>query len=119
MAEAIARIKHVRMSPRKVRLVADLIRGKRVADARDILAYTPKAASPMLRKLLLSAVANAESRAAETRERIDTDEMVVSKLLVDGGMTWKRVQPRARGRRCLIRKRTSHVQLVISETGTA
>lgn len=115
MAEAIARGKFLRVAPRKMRLVADLIRGRKVAEARDILDYTPKAGAPLLRKILDSAVANAESKAAETRQRIDTDEYVISELLIDGGLTIKRVQPRARGRRNLIRKRTSHVRLVIAE----
>ena len=115
MAQALARAGYIRIAPRKMRLVADLIRGRRVAEARDILGFTRKGAAPVLKKLLDSAVANAESKAAETRERIDADEMVISELLVDGGFTIKRVQPRARGRRCLIRKRTSRVQMVITD----
>lgn len=116
MAEATAKAKFIRIAPRKVRLVADMVRGQKVAMARDVLSVTPRGAAPILKKLLDSAVANAESRAAENRERIDSDEMVISELLVDGGLTIKRVQPRARGRRCLIRKRTSNVQLRISDS---
>jgi len=116
MAEAKARAQYIRVSPRKMRLVADLIRGRKVADARDILDFTVKGAAPVLKKVLDSAVANAESKAAETRDRVDTDEMVISRLLVDSSWTFKRVQPRARARRCLIRKRLSQVELVISDS---
>ncbi|MCP4645586.1 MAG: 50S ribosomal protein L22 [bacterium] len=115
MAEASARARHIRISARKMRLVADLVRGKKVANALDILSFTPKGAAPVLRGVLASAVANAESVAAEKRERVDTDEMVISKLLVDEGMTWKRIRPASRRRAVRIRKRTSHIQLVISE----
>lgn len=115
MAEATARAKFIRIAPRKVRLVADLIRGRKVAEARDILRYTVKGAAPVLGKLLASAVANAESKAAETRERIDTDEMRVASVLVDGGPTLRRFQPATRGRAVRIRKRTSHIQLVIAD----
>jgi large subunit ribosomal protein L22 len=105
----------IRMSPQKVRLVADLIRGKKVAEARDILLYTPKAASPVLSKLLESAVANAESKAAETRDRIDTDEMVIKELLVDDGITMKRWRAAPRRRAVKIRKRTSNLRLIIAD----
>lgn len=116
MAEAVARARFVRASPRKLRLVADLIRGRKVVEAREILDYTPKAAAPMLKKVLESAVANAENKAAEARQRVDTDEMVVKQVLVDGAFVLKRVQPRARGRRCLIRKRTSHIYVMIGDS---
>ena len=115
MAEALARAKHLRVSPRKLRLVADMVRGKRVAEARDILAFTQKAGAPLLRKVLNSAVANAESKAAEERARIDADEMIIKQLLVDEGVTWKRFRAAPRRRAVRIRKRTSHIQMVISE----
>jgi large subunit ribosomal protein L22 len=115
MASANAKAKFLRVAPRKMRLVADMVRGRTVAEARDILQFTPRGAAPVLRKVLESAVANAENSAAERRERIDADEMVITQLLVDGGLTIKRMQPRARGRRCLIRKRTSHVKLIIAD----
>lgn len=115
MAQAIASVRMVRVAPRKARYVADLIRGKKVSEARDILLFTPKAASPIIRKVLESAVANAENKAAETRERIDTDDMVVSQILVNEGITIKRFQPAPRGRAMMVRKRTSHIELVISD----
>jgi large subunit ribosomal protein L22 len=115
MAQATASVRMVRVAPRKARYVADLIRGKKVSEARDILLFTPKAASPIIRKVLESAVANAENKAAETRERIDTDDMVVSTILVNEGMTIKRFQPAPRGRAMMVRKRTSHIELVISD----
>ncbi len=97
-------------------MVADLIRGKTVAEARDILRFTVKGASPVLSKVLESAVANAENAAAETRERIDTDEMVIQLLLVDGGPQLRRFREMARGRVGRIRKRMSHIELVISDS---
>ena len=115
MPVAMARAKHLRVSPRKLRLVADLIRGKKVAEARDILQFTIKGGSPMLSKVLASAVANAESKAAERRERLDTDEMVVSKIMVNDGLTMKRFRSAPRSRAVKIRKRMSHVELVISD----
>ena len=115
MAEAIARARAIRIAPRKVRLVADLIRGKKVAEARDILLYTAKGAAPLVKKVLDSAVANAENAAAEKRERIDSDEMVVKTIQVNGGPTLTRFQPAPRGRANPIRKRTSHIELVIGD----
>lgn len=116
MAEAVARARYLRISPRKLRLVADLIRGKKVSEARNILRFTVKGGAPLLEKVLNAAVANAESKAAETRRRIDTDEMVVRRLLIDGGMTLKRFQSAPRGRAVRIRRRTSHIELMISDT---
>ena len=116
MAEAIARARFIRMAPRKLRLVADLIRGKTVEEARDTLAFTVKGAAPVLAKVLDSAVANAESKAAETRQRIDADEMVIKKVIVNEGPTMKRLHFQPRGRAVRIRKRMSHIELVISDS---
>lgn len=114
MRVAVARARNQRGSARKMRLIADLIRGKKVSEARDILRFTVKGGSPLLSKLLASAVANAESKAAETRTRINTDNYVITKLLIDKGITMHRWQPMTRGRGGRIRKRTHHVELVIS-----
>ncbi|MDP7638134.1 MAG: 50S ribosomal protein L22 [Candidatus Hydrogenedentes bacterium] len=115
MANAKASVTRVPIAPRKMRLVADLIRGQRVADARDILAYTTKISAPVIQKVLESAVANAESAASEAGTRIDSDEMVVTHISVDSGPTQKRFMPAPRGRANRIRKRSSHLQLVIAE----
>ena len=117
MAGSEVRARFLRIAPRKVRLVADLIRGKTVSEARDILQFTVKRGAPILGKLLASAVANAESLAAERRERIDTDEMVVDRIFVDGGKTERRFQPAPRGRATRIRKRSSHVTLSLASKG--
>jgi large subunit ribosomal protein L22 len=113
MAVSKARAKYLRIAPRKVRLVADLIRGKTVAQARTILEYTVKRTAPMMRKLLDSAVANAESLASERRERIDTDDMIVDTVFVDSGPTVKRYLQQPRGRATRVRKRSSHITLSI------
>ena len=115
MATAVAKLKNLSVSARKVRLVADLIRGKKVPDARDTLQFALKGSAMPLRKLLDSAVANAEESAKIRHEDIDTDEMVISKIIVNEGRTLKRFQPAPRGRASSIRKRSSHVELVISE----
>ena len=115
MATARAKARDEGLPARTVRQVADLIRGKKVAEARNILVFTTRASAPIIRKCLESAVANAESAAAEVRERIDTDEMVVSIILVNEGRTQRRYRPRARGRATPIRKRSSHIDLTISE----
>ncbi|WP_010307964.1 50S ribosomal protein L22 [Kurthia senegalensis] len=107
-AKAIART--VRIAPRKVRLVVDLIRGKQVGEAIAILKHTPKAASPVVEKVLKSAIANAEHN-----YDLDVNNLVISKVFVDEGATLKRFRPRAQGRASAINKRTSHITLVVSE----
>ena len=107
-AKAIART--VRIAPRKVRLVVDLIRGKQVGEAVAILRHTPKAASPVVEKVLKSAVANAEHN-----YELDINNLVVSEVFVDEGPTLKRFRPRAMGRASAINKRTSHITVVVSE----
>lgn len=107
-AKAIART--VRIAPRKVRLVVDLIRGKQVGEAIAILRHTPKAASPVVEKLLMSAVANAEHN-----YEMDVNNLVVKTVFVDEGPTLKRFRPRAQGRASQINKRTSHITVVVEE----
>ena len=113
--EAKAFAKHVRISPRKMRLVVDLIRGKKVEDALVILQSTQKKASPMVEKLLRSAVANALNTGEDEKDgpRFDVDELVVKRAFVDGGPTMKRFRPRPMGRANPIRKRTSHLTIVV------
>lgn len=107
-AKAIAR--QVRVAPRKARLVVDLIRGKQVGEAFAILRNTPKAASPIVEKVLKSAVANAEHN-----YELDANNLVVEKVTVDEGATMKRFRPRAMGRASRINKRTSHITIIVSE----
>jgi large subunit ribosomal protein L22 len=112
--EATARGKHMRISPRKMRLVVDLIRGRRVEDALLILQATRKKASPMVLKLLNSAVANAlYTGDSEEQSRVNVDELFVKKAFVDGGPVMKRFRPRPMGRANRIRKRTSHLTIVV------
>lgn len=107
--EGRAKLSYCRMSPRKVKLVLDLIRGQSVEKAAAILKYTPKAASEPVGKLLHSAVANAELKA------LDPKHMYVAECFVTPGPTLKRVRPRAQGRAFRILKRTSHITVVVKE----
>ena len=106
--EAKASAKFVRMSPYKVRFVLDLIRGKHVDEARRVLQFTPKAPAPELTKILNAAVANAESTL-----RVPPDSLFVARCWADEGPTLKRWRPRALGRAYRIRKRTSHITIVV------
>lgn len=108
--EAKAQAKMIRISSRKVKLVIDLIRGKQVGEAFAILKLTPKAASPMVEKLLLSAVANAEHN-----YNMDTEKLYVKEVFVGEGPTLKRIRPRAKGSATQILKRTSHTTIVVAE----
>ncbi|SEC20086.1 50S ribosomal protein L22 [Paenibacillus sp. GP183] len=108
--QAKANLNFVRIAPRKVQLVIDLIRGKAVGDAIAILRHTPKAASPIVEKLLNSAVANAEHNYS-----LDPNKLVISQVYVNQGPTMKRFQQRAMGRASAIKKRTSHITVVVSE----
>ena len=108
--EAKAHLKYARISPRKVKIVLDLIRGKDVATAMAILKNTPKSASEYLTKLLRSAVANAEHNF-----NMDASKLYVSECFVCPGPTLKRIMPRAQGRAFRINKRTSHVSIAVSE----
>ncbi len=107
---ASATLRYARISPRKVKLVIDLIRNKPVGTAVGILNNTPKAASELLIKLLNSAIANAENNFG-----LSADKLYVSEAYANEGPTLKRIQPRAQGRAFRIRKRTSHITLVVSE----
>ena len=110
-ARAIARF--VRQSPRKVRLVADQIAGQGVNEAYALLRFNEKKAARSVEKLLRSAVANALNKADAQGERLDVDELFVKRAFVDEGPTYKRWRARAMGRASPIRKRTSHVTVVV------
>lgn len=109
--EVAARLRGARISPQKARLVADQIRGKNVEEALDILAFSPKKAAHLIKKVLESAIANAEDQ-----EGADVDELKVSQIYVDEGMTLKRIQPRAKGRADRILKRSSHITVKVSDS---
>lgn len=109
--ECKAVAKFIRVSPRKARLVVDTIRGKSVAEAVALLDYTPKAAARTIRKVLKSAMANAENN----HEADQVEEMTVARASIDGGPTLKRFRPRAMGRAARILKRTSHITIVLSD----
>ena len=107
-----ASLRVLRIAPRKVRLVADEVRGQKVGEALAMLKYTPQAAAQPLAKLLRSAVANAEQKGG----RVDVDALFVKTLTVDGGPKMRRFMPRAMGRAYRVEKKTSHVYV---ELGTA
>jgi large subunit ribosomal protein L22 len=111
--EARAVSRYIRISPRKARLVADLVRGKSVAQALGILALTPKKASPILRKAILSAAANVRQQ-SEGGEDLGDARLWISELRVDPGPTMKRIRPRAQGRAYRILKRMSHIQVTVT-----
>ncbi len=108
--EAKAIVKYVKISPRKVRQVVDLIRGKKVNEALAILRFTPKRASEVVTKVVKSAAANAENNL-----QMDRDELFVTSCYVDQGPTFKRYQPRAQGRADILRKRTSHITVMVGD----
>jgi large subunit ribosomal protein L22 len=108
--EAKAVLRGARISAQKVRLVADQVRGMPVGNATNLLAYSPKKAAHLVKKLLLSAIANAENNLGA-----DVDELTVSKIFVDEGPSLKRMHARAKGRGNRITKRTSHITVVVGE----
>ncbi|MFA6800723.1 MAG: 50S ribosomal protein L22 [Acholeplasmataceae bacterium] len=107
-AQAIA--KTVRIAPRKARLVADLVRGKNIKEAQAILMFTPRAASPIILKVLNSATANAENNL-----NLNVDDLFVKEIYVNEGVRLKRLLPRAKGQGDIIKKRTSHITVVVAE----
>jgi len=109
--EAIATLKYLKASPQKVRLVADLVRGKKVEEALQILRFTKKVSAKDLEKLVRSAVANAENKEAN----VDVDDLVVSKIYVNEGPREKRVQPAPMGRAYRIQKRKAHITVHVSD----
>ncbi|MBW2029937.1 MAG: 50S ribosomal protein L22 [Deltaproteobacteria bacterium] len=108
--ETRAVAKYVRISPRKVRLVMDQVRGVKVEDALNMLTYSPKKGAYILRKLIRSAVANAEEN-----HNMDVDTLYVKRVFANEGPTLKRFRPRAMGRATRIRKRTCHLTVILDE----
>ncbi|OPY78497.1 MAG: 50S ribosomal protein L22 [Syntrophorhabdus sp. PtaU1.Bin058] len=109
--EIVAKTRMIRISPRKVRIVGDLIKKKNINEASGMLTYMPQKASFILKKLLDSAIANAKQK-----KYVDIDNLYVKNVIVDGGPTLKRFLPRAMGRATKIRKRISHITLVLDES---
>src|SRR6202042_1728450 len=105
---AVAKARFVRVSPTKARRVIDLVRGKSVAEALDILRWAPQAASGPVAKVIASAAANAQNN-----DGLDPATLVVATIYADGGPTAKRIRPRAQGRAFRLRRRTSHIPVVV------
>jgi len=110
MMQVSATAKQVRVSPQKARLVVDLVRGKPVSDALDILAFSTQKAAGLVRKVVESAIANAENN-----NGADIDELKISEIFVNEGLVMKRIKPRAKGRADRIVKRTSHITVTVSD----
>jgi large subunit ribosomal protein L22 len=110
MMEVSAVAKRLHITAQKARLVADQVRGKPVAEALDILAFSTKKGAGLVRKVLESAIANAENN-----EGADVDELRVHRIFVDEGITMKRLMPRAKGRADRISKRTAHITVTVSD----
>jgi large subunit ribosomal protein L22 len=108
--EVAAKLRGAQLSAQKARLVADQIRGKHVEEALDILAFSPKKGAVIVKKVLESAIANAEHN-----EGADVDELKVSTIFVDEGLTMKRIRPRAKGRADRILKRTCHITVKVAD----
>ena len=111
--EAKATARYIRVTPMKARRVVDLIRGKQALEAVAVLEFAPQAASEPVRKVVQSAIANARVKADVASEAFDERELVVREAYVDEGPTLKRFRPRAQGRAYRIRKRTSHITVVV------
>ena len=108
--EVAAKLRGARISAQKARLVADQVRGKGVEDALDLLGYSNKKAAHIIKKILDSAIANAENN-----EGADVDELKISRIYVDEGMTMKRLRPRAKGRADRILKRSCHITVKVAD----
>ena len=108
--QAVATLKYARISSRKVKIVADLIRGKDVDEALAIVKFTPKASSEIIEKLLKSAIANAENN-----HNMNHNKLYVAEIFANQGPTLKRIRPAAKGSAVRIRKRTSHITIVVRE----
>ena len=109
--EVVARLRGARLSAQKARLVADQVRGKAVEEALELLTYSPKKGAVVIKKLLNSAIANAEHN-----EGADVDELKISTICVDEGITMKRIKPRAKGRADRILKRSCHITITVADS---
>ena len=107
--------RYIRVSPQKARLVIDLIRGQRAADAVQTLRFTKKRAAKDIEKILRSAIANAENKAELAGESLDVDELYVSRCFINEGPRWKRIRPAPMGRAFRYQKRTSHIVVELAE----
>jgi large subunit ribosomal protein L22 len=114
MVESIARVRHIRVTPQKARRVVALIKGKQAQEALAILKFAPQAASEPIAKLVAAGIANARVKADKDGEYLDEQDLYVANAYVDEGTTLKRFQPRAQGRAFQIKKRTSHITVVLS-----
>lgn len=114
MVESIARVKHIRVTPQKARRVVALIKGKQAQEALAILKFAPQSASEPIYKLVAAAMANARVKADKDSEYLDEQDLYVANAYVDEGTTLKRFQPRAQGRAFQIKKRTSHITIVLA-----
>ena len=114
MVESIARVRHIRVTPQKARRVVDLIRGKQAQEALAILKFAQQGASEPIYKLVASAMANARVKADASNTFLDERDLYVARAFVDEGTTLKRFQPRAQGRAFQIKKRTSHITVVLA-----
>ena len=114
MVEAIARVRHIRVTPTKARRVVNMIRGKQAVEALAILKFAPQGASEPVYKLVASAMANAKVKADAENSYLDEQDLFVQTAYVDEGTTLKRFQPRAQGRAFKILKRTSHITVVVA-----
>jgi large subunit ribosomal protein L22 len=112
--ESSATLRYVRVSARKARLVANLVRGRDVSDAIEALAFVEKKTGPILRKLVESAIANAEQAAKRDSVELDIDTLYIKALLVDQGPTLRRFRPRAQGRATKILKKMSHITVQLA-----
>jgi len=112
-SKAVLRL--ARVSPQKARLVADLVRGKDVSQAIEMLQFSKKKSAGMIRKLIESAIANAEHKAERDNVNLDIDDLIIKEIFVDQGPTLRRFRPRARGMATRIQKKTSHITVVLDE----
>ncbi len=112
--QSMARLRYVRVSPQKARLVADLVRGKDVSEAIEVLGFVEKKSAPIIRKLVESAVANAEQAAGRDRVDLDIDDLYIQTIHVDQGPSLRRFRPRAQGRATRILKKTSHITVQLA-----